>query len=222
MNLPKPKSCHQNWLEMPATSNGRMCLECKKNIIDFTKKNWSEIEYIQEQSGLTTCGMYTKKQLDHWGHQPPSLVPSKALATTALLVGMSLSSFAQDTTASENVIIEGVVTGKNAKDEVEPIPFSTVTIKETKSGVVTDIDGKFRLDVTELIDSLPQLTVSFICIGYVSQSIVFPQDISGTKQLDVSLLRADISSVYFAVPEPGRWRKIKWRIQAWFRKNKEE
>ncbi len=46
MTTAKPKHCGQNWLEMTPTENGRICRQCSKIIVDFSRKTWTEIETI--------------------------------------------------------------------------------------------------------------------------------------------------------------------------------
>jgi len=70
--IPKPQFCSQGWLEMEKVEGGRLCGECQKVMTDFTKMKWAEIEKIHSNSKEPVCGMYSKKQLDHWGNEVPS------------------------------------------------------------------------------------------------------------------------------------------------------
>jgi len=56
--ITKPKYCGQNWLEMQPTDGGRICGQCDKVIVDFSKMSWTEIEQLQRQNNNAVCGMY--------------------------------------------------------------------------------------------------------------------------------------------------------------------
>ncbi|MGB0423446.1 MAG: TonB-dependent receptor, partial [Flavobacteriales bacterium] len=67
----------------------------------------------------------------------------------------------------------------HAEDEhYDPLPFATVMWKGTQIGTSTDINGFFRLETTELTDTL---MVSFV--GYGSSTLVY----SGQKMLEIVL-----------------------------------
>jgi TonB-dependent SusC/RagA subfamily outer membrane receptor len=60
----------------------------------------------------------------------------KILSLLAVLVLLSVSAFAQQTR---------LISGQVKDEQGEPIPFATVTIKGTKKGVTTDVNGNFRI-----------------------------------------------------------------------------
>ncbi|MGI4874930.1 MAG: hypothetical protein ACRYFX_27565 [Janthinobacterium lividum] len=55
--LPKPPPCHQNWLAMLPTRNGRLCGQCNKEIHDFSAMSWPAITQTQAAHGNALCGM---------------------------------------------------------------------------------------------------------------------------------------------------------------------
>ena len=59
---------------------------------------------------------------------------------TALLVAAGML-----TASAQTQTVKGVVTGSS---DGEPLIGATVMVKETKTGVVTDIDGNFTVKVT--------------------------------------------------------------------------
>lgn len=68
-----------------------MCGQCKKKIVDFTKSSWTDIETIQNANNQSVCGIYSNRQLKHWGETPPrTSKPAKtALAASSLLLALS-------------------------------------------------------------------------------------------------------------------------------------
>ncbi len=81
----------------------------------------------------------------------------KTLLMVFLLLLMSFTSFAQKRT------ISGVVT---ASDNNETLPGATVLVKGTTTGTVTDMDGKYALEVP-----VGPLTLEFSYVGYAAQEI---------------------------------------------------
>ena len=77
---------------------------------------------------------------------------------------------------AQNRIISGTV--KVSEDNM-PLPGVNVIIKGTNNGTVTDMQGKYSLEVT------PNAILVFSAIGSVSQEI----EISGQEELNVSLVQ---------------------------------
>lgn len=71
------------------------------------------------------------------------------------------------------VLVEGIVSDENSM----PLPGVTVTVKGTTQGTVTDVDGKYSLNVPE------DAVLIFSFIGYVTQSI----EIGNRSTLDITL-----------------------------------
>ncbi|SNT38268.1 TonB-linked outer membrane protein, SusC/RagA family [Ekhidna lutea] len=79
--------------------------------------------------------------------------------------------------AVSGLMAQRTVTGKVTDDNGEGIPGATVQLKGTTSGVVTDIDGSYTLNVSDG----DVLMISFI--GFVTQEI----DVGNRSVIDVSL-----------------------------------
>lgn len=56
-------NCNQDWNAMKATSCGRFCTVCNKEVIDFTGKSGREVRSLIAQTG-DLCGRFTPGQLD--------------------------------------------------------------------------------------------------------------------------------------------------------------
>ncbi|MEZ0130636.1 carboxypeptidase-like regulatory domain-containing protein, partial [Flavobacterium sp. LBUM151] len=57
------------------------------------------------------------------------------------------------------------ITGKVASADGQPIPFANVIIKDTKSGAVTDFDGRYK------ISAAPNQTLVFSSQGFKTVEI---------------------------------------------------
>ncbi len=233
--LKKPKYCGENWLEMEPTEDGRICGSCQKTIVDFSNKSWKEIEAIQSAAEQPLCGMYSKKQLKYWGQEPPKTIPgckSWLLASALLTVNLPLleqlnaqpteaveqvkeSASISDTTRSQ--IVKGLVYDA---DNEEPLFAANVVINNTEIGVVTDIDGKFELEIPKehWQDSL---MISYI--GYEDKMIPiasFSEHSLTTHQL----LRATMTPLteehitYFYIKTPSKRKRFWQRVKNFFRR----
>jgi len=63
---------------------------------------------------------------------------------------------------AQNLAVYGTV----RSSQNEPIPGASVLIKGTSQGTITDVDGKFKINVNS-----PEFTLNFSFIGYKSQDI---------------------------------------------------
>ncbi len=84
----------------------------------------------------------------------------------------------------EKVDIQRTVSGIITDEAGEPLPGATIQEKGTTNGTITDVEGRFLLEVPE--DAT--LTISFV--GYVTREI----SLNGRTVLDVSL-EADVSAL---------------------------
>ena len=101
--------------------------------------------------------------------------PRWRLVLTALMMTVGML------TASAQQTVTGVVT---SADDGETLPGASVKIKETKTGTITDMDGKYKLSVSK------GQTLVFSYIGYTPQSIKY----TGQATINVTL-RSDESTM---------------------------
>jgi hypothetical protein len=105
----------------------------------------------------------------------------RLLFTLIAFLSVALSAFGQSST---KIILTGHV--RDAKGE--PLPFVTVLIKNTKKGVYTDVEGKFRL-VTQAKDSVS--SVLFLFIGFESKELKIKE--FGRSKKERNVLFKDIT-----------------------------
>ena len=244
MTLPKPKYCKQEWLEMKPTDGGRICGQCEKTIIDFSKMTWKQIKELQENHKNSLCGMYAKRQLKHWGQEPAPLnLPYKsAIAASSILLTLGqltpTESYSQTIEQHQNtpeilninendsqfidslknVIIEGVITTKNEDGTIAPLPFANVYLRHLKIGAVTDFEGKYRIEINEDIQTIRKDTLTVTYIGYISNNIILNELPLGQSTMNIELI-VDLENItYFYVKKPSIRKRIGWSFKKWFGK----
>lgn len=203
---------------MKPTEGGRICGQCNKVIIDFSKMNWVEIERIQQANNNSVCGMYSSKQLNNWGRQAPTNNCSNFAATTALLVSMTVSSqsFSQMTADTTRTIIHGTVTGKTKEGRIDTLSFTNIVLKGTKIGAVADEEGKYQLDLTSYIDTIQNPTLVFSMVGFDPLELTLKNQNKVDLKYDAQLKQDNIQTTYFYVTKPTLGQRIKWKLKKWF------
>ena len=82
--------------------------------------------------------------------------------------------------APENVALQGItVTGVVSDNEGQPLPGVNVTVKGTTTGISTDIDGKFALQVPD-----NQAVLLFSYVGFMPQEIT----VGSQRSINITLL----------------------------------
>lgn len=233
-NVTKPKFCNQSWDNMSTINGGRMCGKCEKLIVDFRKSKWNEIEKIQIESNNTTCGLYSDKQLKYWGQKPP-LINSEIkkpffitilfLSILSTLPKIGNAQTKKDTTyqlikdidnqSSHYYVIEPtpiLIKGKLFdKQNKEGVAFANVWIDGTKKRTSTDIEGNFKIDITDVADSIQKYLIKAHIVGYKNTELKINHKIVVTETIDFPM---EIEGTNFAVEAP---KKKKFRL---FKKRK--
>ena len=117
------------------------------------------------------------------------VVSKRAIVSVILLLSVTSIAFAQVRT------VKGTVT---ASDSRETLPGTTVRLKDSPTGTVTDIDGKYSIQVKQ-----DKAILVFSFIGYTTQEI----EVKTQKILDVVLEPAKISLQEVVVVGYGTLRK---------------
>lgn len=220
---------------------GKFCRHCSATVTDFTTLTDKQIIEVLRQTSGKLCGRLGASQLNRFlaeSKKKKSTTQFPQLLTGLLLASIFNKSqataktinaeFIQATecrgdskqlykTASKeeaprqdslNNTIEGRVIDAQTK---ESLPFATVIIKDTKVGVSTDTDGKFKLFIPDSLLSR-KITLLVMSVGYEKAEIT-------VKQTDLPLTKE-----FFIIPtEPALIgevvivKKKKW-WQFWKRK----
>lgn len=102
----------------------------------------------------------------------------RTLASCILVLMCSVGSIAQQ----QLMKVTGIVTDAETK---EPLPGVTVLVEGTKTGVITDVDGKYTINVT------PGSTIDFSFIGYETQKIKIADKKTVNVKLKVTSIEMD-------------------------------
>ncbi|MGB1032050.1 MAG: carboxypeptidase-like regulatory domain-containing protein [Flavobacteriales bacterium] len=201
---------------MKPTNGGRMCEQCSKTVVDFSKKNWNEIEEIQQKGGNSICGKYNPKQIEHWGMQVPSSIPaptSRAALIAASAVALTLGqvtpseSHAQtleqhqtaqpkdgramldslSRVAPQPIVIEGMVNEKLEDGTLEPLIIASVFLLRSKEGVPTNFDGEFKFVTNQSLESLKKDTLVVSFIGFTTHFVPLNDFSPENGQMNIEL-----------------------------------
>ena len=177
---------------MEKVSGGKYCSKCAKNVIDFSGLSDTEIIRLIEKFPGPICGSMHVDQLSRTydNRQQASRSRLNKILAGLMLVGVTKQAVAQqdnslptelivqedsatnipknnpEKTAESNATnVEGVLLDAKSR---ETIPFTTLILKGTKTGVVTDLEGKFNLSIP---DSLVSDTMILAVRGFNSEPI---------------------------------------------------
>lgn len=229
------KPCSEKFDQFQGTRAGGFCGSCQKEVIDFTKMTDQElINYFKKQS-KNTCGRFSQPQLKAYSEATLSPKKGRFNLLGAGLMGFSLLSFlstntsqaqnkhqqaslvispqltAVNQTADSRLNKDGyIATGIVVDEEGEAIPFVTIVLKGTTTGVMTDIDGKFRFNQIKAGDVL-----IFNYVGYITQEFVITENAQNISAISIKM-KADyfdimgevsINKVYSS--KPSLWQRFK-------------
>jgi hypothetical protein len=196
IQLQIPTPCHEDWDNMTATQQGRFCMSCQKEVIDFSVMTDKEIlRYISTASG-NTCGRIANDQLNRDLVPPPE--PRKIwwkywMSIAASVIMLSAKSTAQDRVIKTPAVAEPVplkkgdtvmirlggissikkdaiktkILGRVVDEENVPVPYASIKIVDGK-GIAADSSGNFELNTTADVSNL-QLVVS--SVGYQTNNL---------------------------------------------------
>ena len=90
------------------------------------------------------------------------------------------------------------ISGKVTDEKGDPMPGVSVVVKGTSIGILTDVDGKYVLNV-----SGPEVTVEFSFVGYIPQSFI----VGNKTTINVKLVETNISIEQVVVVGYGKTNK---------------
>ncbi len=94
--------CGENWNNMLPDGKGRFCLNCKKQVIDFSSMSDPELQHFLHHSGSIPCGRFHQTQLNRMIGMAPSPVtktsfPLPRAAAVLILWSLQLQAAAVQT-----------------------------------------------------------------------------------------------------------------------------
>lgn len=168
LNIQNP--CGEKWNEMQPHDRGKFCMQCSKEVIDFTKFDNSVIVKVIEQSKDRICGRMSISQLNR-----PIEIQSKKkrsklykTLTAIFLIGSTGSVLATNLPSTSNDLnvsksesnfkrinlkqtkadsLKDIIKGQVLTEFEEPIPDADIFIKELNQNIITDNDGYFSINL---------------------------------------------------------------------------
>lgn len=214
LNLSIKKPCSENFSSFSKTNDGGFCQSCKKNVIDFTNMSDQEILTYVSNNKNKTCGLFLESQLKTY-QIPVNTKTSKMTSTFAShFFGLSLlsmlsfnSAFSHDkkvvneivkidsqsqgaiqdsTKINRKISVEGIVS-----DEKGTLPGANIYLKNTTTGVQSDMDGKFKFPIPLKINDI--LIVSYI--GYKDKEVII-KDVKDNDKLELKIKLDEFQMVF--------------------------
>ena len=190
-----PEPCHEDWDKMTPGDKGRFCDSCQKTVHDFTGMNDAQlIAFFKKPSTGSVCGRFYNDQLERDFKIPGKRLPwikyffqliipaflftskAKAQGQTRLLCDTVLvdsnktgKNFIESCSIKPDTNKAKKITGKLVDEKGIAIPFATVVVKGTKSGVAADENGNFSIDP---FLSQPRATLVFTSVGFEAKEII--------------------------------------------------
>lgn len=95
-------SCQEDFETMSSTEKGKFCNACKKEVIDFTKMSYSQIQQVKGDRA-EMCGMFLPEQIDP-GLHPIELPKVRSLAfLSTVLVSLNVGTVSAQSTADPKI-----------------------------------------------------------------------------------------------------------------------
>ncbi|HEY5969201.1 MAG TPA: carboxypeptidase-like regulatory domain-containing protein [Chitinophagaceae bacterium] len=190
-----PEPCHEDWDKMTPGDKGRFCDSCKKTVHDFTGMSDAQlIAFFKKQATGSVCGRFYNDQLERDFEIPRKRLPwikyFLQLIIPAFLFTSKAKAQGQTGFLGDTVLVDSNKNGKNLNESCSDkpdmnkskritgklvdekggaIPYATVVIKGTKSGVATDANGNFSIDP---FLNQPKTTLIFSSVGFETKELI--------------------------------------------------
>jgi len=196
IQLQIPKPCHENWHKMTSTQQGRFCMSCQKEVVDFSVMSDKDILNYISTASTNMCGRVTHDQLNRDLLSPPE--PRKIwwrywMSAAASIMLLSSRSNAQGKVSGPGIVIQpsssktvrpiilGYAATIKTNDEIKiqiqgrvvdeknnPVSYASIRLAGSSSGVSADSTGCFTMNAKSDISNI-ELTVS--AVGYQQKKI---------------------------------------------------
>jgi len=228
-----PEPCQENWSEMEIVSLGRHCMVCEKKVVDFRRMPDQQVIDILHQSNYKTCGRFTENQLlNGFEKKKENFLPFKLkAAASAILLFFSDKALAVNSPKTTSIEINSKFNSKEvysfAKqtrhspadsnrrylkgvvlDSVtgEGLPGVNIFLVEDSKRTLTDIDGKFVLELPESIHDNFMILVSSYSNGWVDYEIhISKKDNIENYQILLPSDMSDVPMIGIIVPAKKKW-----------------
>jgi hypothetical protein len=182
-----PSPCHEKWQDMTPVEKGRFCASCQRVVHDFTRSSDREIASVLTKES-NACGRFQNNQLNREliipKEKKPVWIAAGAAVVSFLCLGAN-DAIAQTPVQTEQhqedqialgkvalpTVTSRVVTGTVVDETGIPLPGANVIIRGTQTGVQTDFDGNFSIEVKQ------GDVLEFSFLGYKTETITISESI---------------------------------------------
>ncbi len=195
INIPEP--CHENWNNMTETQQGRFCMACQKEVVDFSLMSDKEILQHISNASKSICGRVVDTQLQRDIVMPrePKKIWWRHWVSVAASFTLLISKANSQVKTQTNNFTKGKV--KNVKIETPPLMMGAVAVVMPGNKPSTQIHGRV---VDEKGDAVPFATVKL-----VNTSIGVSADATGYFTMNV---KQDVTDLQLRVSSIGLAAKI--------------
>jgi len=209
-----PEPCHENWDKMTSTQQGRFCMSCQKEVVDFSVMSDKDILNYISTASTNMCGRVAPDQLNRdliAPREPRKIGWRHWISVAASLILITSKTEAQVKAPKDTVIslppglmlkdcLEGVAGGivvdKNYKENLvikgtitdengNPLPAATILIKGTKKGTISEPNGKFSIAMQGAKNNILQIS----SIGYETREVKIPNHGPFQNPINIALRR---------------------------------
>jgi CarboxypepD_reg-like domain/Secretion system C-terminal sorting domain len=206
--------CHEEWDQMTLVEKGRFCGSCQKQVVDFTGMNDAQlVAFFKKKTTGSVCGRFMYDQLDKniliprkrtpWVKYffqftlPLFLTTIKLNAQKGMVIMKEVETKAVcelgvrgkikmgDSGATHSAIpvttINGVITDEAGKG----VPYASILIKGTVSGVQADSSGSFSIDIPVLTNAI---ILEISSVGFESKEILITKEIGKDQAFAIQLI----------------------------------
>lgn len=236
-----PNPCQENWWEMEKVPLGRHCNVCQKKVVDFTRMTDQQAIDILQESNYQTCGKFTELQLlNGFETKKENYLPFKLkAAASAILLFFSDKALAVNSPKTTTIELNSKYNSKEGysfrkltnqfpsdtikrylkgvvMDSItgEVIPGVKIALVENSSRTITDVDGKFVLELPKSIKDDFIILVTSIEFGWDDYEVHISKDKDNIENYQILLL-GDISAVPMigiVFPAKKKWWQRKKKI----------
>lgn len=187
-------NCDKTLDDLIPCENERFCQQCNKMIIDFRALSDKAIANMHQFSDTPLCGIYRKEQVifnELITTQPKVLGTRKWLSVSLGLLGFIFPKAINGQTVTpdfsmvqvdKNIFLDKnkfseqedsipkeqkyIIHGTCWDENKESLIGVSCEIKNMATGVVTDLDGKYEIDVSNYLKDTNEVTLIFSYTGY--------------------------------------------------------
>jgi hypothetical protein len=212
LQLTIPEPCHENWDSMTPAEQGRFCMSCQKQVIDFTNMSDRQLAtFFKKSSTGSLCGRFYQDQLEKDIEIPRKRIPWVKyffqFALPAFLMSTKASAQGKVRVTGDTVVVPvqtnvtlGMIApkcktgqtsealiGKVVDEHNNPLPYASIMVKGTSIGAAADSSGVFKLDKV-LFKKNKNIVLEISSTGFETKEIIIAEETDLVQDLIIQLV----------------------------------